>query len=269
VIYRAGKERAALAIIAVLVIAVVTVFALRLAAEDGDTEGEPTVAATQPAQLAQASIGTPAAAEREGYTPEGCWADDARIEPDPEADNVFLFPQWDSAPEMVIDENATYTAVIATNKGEMTFALDTDAAPVTVNNFICLATNGFYDVTPFHRVIAGFMVQGGDPTGTGADGPGYRFADELPGDALDYVKGTLAMANAGEDTQGSQFFIVHDELGDDFPRNYTIFGQLTNGERVLDDIAASAVVPSQQGEPSRPVEFLVITGVTISEAPGS
>jgi cyclophilin family peptidyl-prolyl cis-trans isomerase len=265
----AGKQRAALAIIAVVVITVGTVFALRLATANGDTDGEPRVTATQPARLAQASLGTPIASAREGYTPEGCWADEARIEPDLEADSVFLFPQWESEPEMVIDENAAYTAVIATNKGEMTFELDTEAAPVTVNNFICLATNGFYDVTPFHRVIAGFMVQAGDPTGTGAGGPGYRFADELPGDELDYVKGTLAMANAGEDTQGSQFFIVHDQLGDDFPRNYTIFGQMIDGEGVLDDIADSAVVPSQQGEPSRPVEFLVITGVTILEGSGS
>lgn len=204
-----------------------------------------------------------AAQEEAGaYVPEGCWADDARTD---EAG----FPQWESAPEMVIDEDATYTAIVTTNKGEMTFELNTEAAPNTVNNFVCLVANGFYDITPFHRVIAGFMVQGGDPTGTGTGGPGYRFGDELPGDDLEYVKGTLAMANAGPDTQGSQFFIVHDDLQGGLDKNYTIFGQLTEGEDVLDDIADTPVVASRSGEPSMPAEFLVITNVTIQESTDS
>jgi peptidylprolyl isomerase len=179
------------------------------------------------------------------------------------------FPQWEEAPEMVIDEDATYLATIETNKGEMTFELNTEAAPTTVNNFVCLATNDFYDVTPFHRVIDGFMIQAGDPTGTGAGGPGYRFDDELPGDDLEYTKGTLAMANAGPNTQGSQFFIVDEELGDGLPKDYTIFGQLIEGEEVLDDLADSAVVPSQRGEPSLPAEFVVIKDITITVASGS
>lgn len=210
-----------------------------------------------------------AVAEMESYAPEGCWSDDARIEPDVDAENVVLSPQWESAPEMVIDEGANYYAVISTNKGEMTFELNTEAAPVTVNNFICLAANDYYDVTPFHRVIAGFMVQGGDPTGTGAGGPGYQFEDELPGDDLDYTRGTLAMANAGPDTQGSQFFIVHQDLNGGLAKDYTIFGQMVDGGDVLDDIADTAVVPGPSGEPSMPAEFLVIEDVTIKRASGS
>ncbi|HEV2127432.1 MAG TPA: peptidylprolyl isomerase [Thermomicrobiales bacterium] len=220
------------------------------------------------AVLAMAAGVTDVAAQG-AFEPEGCWSEDERIEPDTEAENVFLFPQWETAPDMVIDEDADYTAVIETNKGDMTFDLNIEAAPVAVNNFICLANNGFYDIVPFHRVIEGFMVQSGDPTGTGAGGPGYRFEDELPGDDLDYTRGTLAMANAGPDTQGSQFFIVHADLPADFPRDYTIFGELVEGEDVLDDIADSAVVPSLQGEPSRPVEFVVIEDITILEESGS
>lgn len=198
----------------------------------------------------------------EAYVPEGCWSENAQT-------GATGFPQWETPPEMVIDENASYTAVIITNKGEMTFELNAEAAPRTVNNFICLAANDFYDITPFHRVIAGFMVQGGDPTGTGTGGPGYRFEDELPGDDLNYVKGTLAMANAGPNTQGSQFFIVHDDLQGGLAKDYTIFGQLTDGEEVLDDIADSAVVAGPGGEPSMPAEFLVIEDITIREASGS
>jgi cyclophilin family peptidyl-prolyl cis-trans isomerase len=179
------------------------------------------------------------------------------------------YPQWDKAPEMVIDEGETYLAVVTTNKGEMTFELNAEAAPETVNNFICLASNGFYDITPFHRVIDGFMIQGGDPTGMGNGGPGYTFGDELPGDDFDYTKGTLAMANAGPDTQGSQFFIVDEDLKGGLPKDYTIFGQMTDGESVLDDLSDSAVVPSQRGEPSVPVEFVVIKSITIQVASGS
>lgn len=198
----------------------------------------------------------------EPFVPDDCWADDAQV-----GDSGF--PQWDEKPQMVIDEDATYLAVVTTNKGEMTFELNTGAAPGTVNNFVCLAANDFFDIVPFHRVISGFMVQSGDPTGTGTGGPGYRFEDELPGDDLDYVKGTLAMANAGPDTQGSQFFIVHADLEGGLAKDYTIFGQLVEGEDVLDDIADSAVIAGPSGEPSFPAEFLVIKNVDVFVAPAS
>jgi len=214
------------------------------------------------AVLSTSGVAAVAQEDADAFVPEGCWSDDARSD---EAG----FPQWDSAPDMVIDEDATYVATVITNKGEMVFELNTEAAPHTVNNFVCLAANGFYDITPIHRVIAGFMVQGGDPTGTGTGGPGYRFEDELPGDDLNYVRGTLAMANAGPDTQGSQFFIVHDDLGDGLEKNYTIFGQMTEGGEVLDDIADTPVIPGRSGEPSMPAEFLVIKEIRIQEVPAS
>jgi cyclophilin family peptidyl-prolyl cis-trans isomerase len=210
--------------------------------------------------------------ETEPYTPEGCWSDDDRVDPNDDSDdedNIVMYAAWEKAPAMVIDEGTTYFAVISTNKGDMTFRLDEDAAPTTVNNFICLASNGYYNVTPFHRVIEDFMVQGGDPTGTGSGGPGYQFDDELPGDDLDYMRGTLAMANAGPDTQGAQFFIVHEDLDGALGKDYTILGQLVEGSDVLDDIADSDVVPSLQGEPSVPVEFLVVKDVSIVIPAGS
>ena len=259
-----GKERAVLAVIAALVIAVGFLGSLLLMDDDSDSTDTPVAPTREVAQNVPTG-GTPVAPAREGFVPDGCWPPAARSTPNPEAENVFLFPQWATAPEMVIDEDATYTATFATNKGEMTFALDPEAAPETVNNFVCLATSGFYDTVPFHRVIQGFMVQSGDPTGTGSGGPGYRFGDELPPEDRAYTRGTLAMANAGPDTQGSQFFIVHEDLGDDFPRNYSIFGELTAGEGVLDEIADTTVVPHIQGEQSRPVEFVVIERIILQE----
>jgi peptidylprolyl isomerase len=208
--------------------------------------------------LAVASIAGVAAQDGEPYSPEGCWSSEPNMDEG--------FPQWDEAPDMVIDEDATYLATITTNKGDMTFELNTAAAPATVNNFICLATNDFYDITPFHRVIDGFMIQAGDPTGTGSGGPGYRFDDELPGDDLDYTKGTLAMANAGPNTQGSQFFICHGGGAARLPKAYTIFGKLSAGQDVLDKIANVQVRPGAGGENSSPVDPPKIESIEITES---
>ena len=109
-------------------------------------------------------------------------------------------------------------------------------APVTVNNFVCLAEDGYFNDTPFHRIVKGFVIQGGDPTGTGSGGPGYKFADEPV--TRDYERGTLAMANAGPNTNGSQFFIVLDDLRGKLPKNYTIFGRVTAGMDVVAPRAA-------------------------------
>lgn len=117
--------------------------------------------------------------------------------------------QYSSPPEMQIDSSKTYTATFVTNRGEMVVDLFADKAPRTVNNFVFLAREGFYDGTTFHRVIADFMVQGGDPTGTGTGGPGYRFEDEFHADLRHSEAGILSMANAGPNTNGSQFFITH------------------------------------------------------------
>jgi cyclophilin family peptidyl-prolyl cis-trans isomerase len=133
-----------------------------------------------------------------------CWTPDQQTE----GDNVAK--QYSQPPAMAIDVNKTYTADIKTNFGTFTVEFYPQDAPNTVNNFVCLANDGYYNNTPFHRIISGFMFQGGDPTGTGAGTPGYRFNDEPIN--KDYVKGTLAMANAGPNTNGSQFFVVLDNL---------------------------------------------------------
>lgn len=141
--------------------------------------------------------------------------------------------QYDNPPEMVIDSSKSYTAVIKTEHGEIRARLLTDVAPNTVNNFVFLAREGFYDGTTFHRVIPGFVAQGGDPTGTGRGGPGYRFPDELS--ETPFVEGILGMANAGPGTNGSQFYLM---LGDapHLTGRYTAFGQVEEGLDVLQSI---------------------------------
>ena len=162
-----------------------------------------------------------------------------------------------------IDPSRTYTAIVDTSAGSMTLDLFASEAPLTVNNFVNLARDGFYEDGQFHRVIRDFMIQGGCPLGTGTGGPGYRFQDEPV--SRKYVKGTLAMANAGPTTNGSQFFIVHGgDVG--LPPNYTIFGMLTDGGEVLDTLANSPVTRSSGGEPSQPTERLSINNITIEES---
>jgi len=173
--------------------------------------------------------------------------------------------QWDAAPQQVIDPAKAYTATIETTAGTIVADLDPQQAPVTVNNFVCLARAGYYDNTPFHRIIRDFMIQGGDPTGTGGGGPGYRFADELPEGETPYRRGTLAMANAGANTNGSQFFIVHQDQPEAFPNNYSIFGQVTQGLEVVDALAAMPVADDGRGEESAPTGEVQIVQVTIAE----
>ena len=163
-----------------------------------------------------------------------------------------------------LDADKTYTATLETNHGKIDVEFFPEDAPNTVNNFVSLANDGYYDGTPFHRIIKGFMIQGGDPTGTGAGGPGYKFADEKV--VKDYEPGTLAMANAGPNTNGSQFFICHADLNGRLPKNYTIFGKVTNGLDVVDAIANVPVRVSRSGEPSDPAEPVVLQSVTVSEA---
>jgi cyclophilin family peptidyl-prolyl cis-trans isomerase len=166
-------------------------------------------------------------------------------------------PQYANPPEMAIDPAKTYTATIETTAGTMTAQLFASEAPRTVNNFVFLANEGFYTDVIFHRVISGFMIQGGDPTGTGSGGPGYRFDDEPV--ARQYLRGTLAMATAGPNTNGSQFFVMHADYP--LPPNYTIFGKLSGGEAVVDAIAGAPT-----GAQDRPVEPVAIKSVTITEA---
>ena len=170
--------------------------------------------------------------------------------------------QYASAPELILDPTKLYFASIRTNHGDLLLELFSAEAPRTVNNFVFLAREGFYEDGNFHRVIKDFMIQGGCPEGTGRGGPGYRFQDEQV--TRPYVKGTLAMANAGPNTNGSQFFIVHGaNVG--LPPNYTIFGMLVEGEDTLDTLANSAVTSGAGGERSSPTERLQIHNVEIHE----
>ena len=151
------------------------------------------------------------------------------------------------------------SATISTDKGDIAVDIFTEGAPKAANNFLDLARKGFYDGVIFHRIVPGFVIQGGDPTGTGRGGPGYQFPDEpFKGD---YYRGTLAMANAGPNTNGSQFFICLADLsGGKLPKNYTIFGQVTKGMDVVDAIAGG-----RTGAQDRPVEPVKIQKVTVAE----
>jgi len=167
---------------------------------------------------------------------------------------------WSAPPEMKIDVNKTYEATITTTKGTIKIDLFAKDAPKTVNNFVFLAKEGFYNDIIFHRVISTFMIQTGDPTGTGRGGPGYKFEDELKSPHK-YEPGIVAMANAGPNTNGSQFFICsgEDSIGLNRTPNYSIFGKVTEGMDVVQKIATSPV----NGE--SPKEKIAIQSVAISE----
>ena len=163
------------------------------------------------------------------------------------------------APEMGIDPAKRYTAKLDTSLGEIVIALDAVKAPKTVNNFVFLALNHYYDGVIFHRIINGFMCQGGDPTGTGRGGPGYRFPDEPVRQR--YQIGSVAMANAGPNTNGSQFFLISGQSGVQLPPQYNHFGQIVKGLEVLDTMQR---VDTDRSD--RPREDVVIQSVTITVA---
>jgi peptidylprolyl isomerase len=165
---------------------------------------------------------------------------------------------FDEPPPMCIDPSMRYSAEMVTSMGTMRIALDPVSAPLTVNNFVFLSRYHYYEGVVFHRVIPGFVLQGGDPTGTGTGGPGYRFADELPKPGR-YELGSLAMANAGPDTNGSQFFIISGPDGMRLPPQYSLFGKVVSG---LDVVATIDRVGSRSGKPDRLVS---IESVTITE----
>lgn len=165
--------------------------------------------------------------------------------------------QWSKAPEMTIDPKKSYTAVLHTGKGDITVQLFADRVPKTVNNFVFLASQGFYNDTIFHRVIANFMVQGGDPTGTGTGGPGYRFGDEFHPSLRHDQPGILSMANAGPNTNGAQFFITHVPTPW-LDNKHSVFGQVTDGMDVL--MAIPPRDPQRRDAPS-----VKLNSITISE----
>jgi len=154
--------------------------------------------------------------------------------------------QWKKPPKMQIDLKKTYRATIETNRGPIELELYPKYAPKTVNNFVFLVQEGFYDGAKFHRVISDFMIQTGDPTGTGSGGPGYQFDDELKTNPLRHETGVISMANAGPNTNGSQFFITENSTGR-LPRHldgkHTIFGEVVEGQNVVVAIANAERVP--------------------------
>jgi cyclophilin family peptidyl-prolyl cis-trans isomerase len=163
-------------------------------------------------------------------------------------------------PEMGIDPSKRYSATMETSLGSIVIALDAARAPKTVNNFVFLAGYHYFDGVIFHRIIGGFMCQGGDPTGTGRGGPGYRFEDELPKPGQ-YELGSVAMANAGPNTNGSQFFIISGPNGVRLPPQYSLFGKVVKG---MDVVEAMQNVATDRSD--RPHEDVVIHSVTVAEA---
>lgn len=186
--------------------------------------------------------------------------------PKPETPTETPTPMsWDSPPAMEIDNAKSYEAEITTSKGTFTIELYAKDAPKTVNNFVFLSKQGFYNNVIFHRIIESFMIQTGDPEGTGRGGPGYSFEDEKT--SYQYEPGIVAMANAGANTNGSQFFICTDEGSTslNMQPNYTIFGKVTDGMDVVKDIAATPVEADIRGEMSSPTETVQIKEIKITE----
>jgi len=168
--------------------------------------------------------------------------------------------RFDGPPPLCIEPARRYTATMQTSKGTVTIALDSASAPKTVNNFVVLSRYHFYDGVTFHRIIPGFVIQGGDPEGTGRGGPGYQFEDELPRPGR-YELGSLAMANAGPNTNGSQFFIISGPAGVRLPPQYSLFGKVVDGMDVVR--AIEAVGTPGQGTPK---ERVTIESITIAES---
>ncbi len=206
-------------------------------------------------KLTQQRVGTNNAPSEVGNVKARTWMS-GQQEPTP---SEARRGQYASEPPLAIDTTRRYSATMATSKGTMVISLDPHMATRTVNSFVFLAREGYFDGIVFHRIIPGFVVQGGDPTGTGTGGPGYRFPDELPPPGR-YEIGSLAMANAGPDTNGSQFFIVSGNQGMQLPASYSLFGKVVSG---LDVLAAIDAAGSRSGKPK---ERVVIESVTIEES---
>jgi len=179
----------------------------------------------------------------------------------PTATPQVLSAESSKEKKMEIDAKKIYYAILKTSMGDIKIELNTKKTPLTSENFITLAQKNFYNNTIFHRVIKDFMIQGGDPLGTGSGGPGYKFNDE-PFEG-EYTRGTVAMANAGPNTNGSQFFIMHKDVP--LPKNYVIFGKVVEGIEVVDKIATSPVTASATGENSKPVTPTKVNTVEILE----
>jgi cyclophilin family peptidyl-prolyl cis-trans isomerase len=229
---------------------------------DDDDSDDVSTATSQPVTsepVTSAAAGAPVT-----VTPETLPAGET---PCPEADGssprVISFGQ---APPTCIEDDVTYTAEVATSHGDFTIELDQEAAPATVNNFVVLARYHYFDNTVCHRAITGFMVQCGDPTGTGSGDPGYEFANENPASNADYTRGAVAMANSGPDTNGSQFFVTTSDSSPSLETSYSLFGQVTDGlDTTIAALDALGSNPAaDNGVP--PSEQIVVESVTITES---
>ncbi len=236
----AARQRAArrrTAITAVVIVALVVGVAALVSGGGGKKKTK--VSSTNTTKSSQDAAGAPTCPNADGTSPRTT--------------------KFSKPPPMCIDVAKRYTAEVATSKGSFTLSLDPKRAPKTVNNFVFLARYHFYDGTPFHRVIPGFVVQGGDPQGTGTGGPGYTIPDEFP-KAGEYKVGSVAMANTGQpNSGGSQFFVVTGDQGVSLPPQYTLFGEVASGMDVVKQIEAL-------GDPSgKPRELVKADKVTIKE----
>ncbi len=220
----------------------------------------PSIAAAAVPDTAAAPSDTKAAAPNTAPAPESSAAASAAGSAGcPKADGSSPpTKKFAAAPPMCIDPAKTYRATVETGKGSFTITFDAKKAPVTVNNFVFLARFHFYDGSGFHRVVPNFVIQGGSGDGQGGGGPGYAFQDELP-QAGEYKIGSIAMANAGANTNDSQFFVITGANGAALPPSYSLFGAVTQG---MDTVNAIAALGTGDGPPSEPV---AITKVTIQE----
>jgi cyclophilin family peptidyl-prolyl cis-trans isomerase len=250
---RRREQRKRLAIVvftAVLLVLGVSVFVRG----DGGQNVATTNSSTTPARKPVSLTSVPAGATVTGDTP--CPNADGSSQ----RTTTFAKP-----PPMCIVASRNYTAEMLTTKGKITIALDPKAAPKTVNNFVVLARYHYFDGIPFHRIIPGFVVQGGDPQATGSGGPGYRIEDELPKPGS-YKLGSVAMANSGANTNGSQFFIVTGDAGINLEPKYSLFGTVTDGMDAVRAIEAIGTPATPTDPGGQPTEAVTISSVTIKES---
>ena len=234
----------------------------------GGSDDNSTVAANSSSSTTLASTTTTLPAGTVSIEPPAPGATISSDTPCPKADGSEpRTTTFAKAPPMCIDASKTYTAKVTTNKGAFTITLDPKAAPNTVNNFVVLARYHYYDGVPFHRIISGFVIQGGDANGPilGNGGPGYSFADELPTGSPAYAIGDLAMANSGANTNGSQFFVITGAQGASLPAQYSKFGKVTDGLDVVNAIGA-LVTNNPAGTPPTTTDLVTMTSVTITES---
>jgi cyclophilin family peptidyl-prolyl cis-trans isomerase len=253
---RKGLRYGLIAVGALLAVVVLVFVASRVTDDGGD---DATVDTSGADAGAAASGDDPATGDTTGTAAETTVATTVAADPAdcPPVEGTETAEQsFDAPPPMCLEPGVQYDAVVETNMGEFTIALDQEQAPNTVNNFVFLSRNLYYDDTICHRIIPEFVVQCGDPTGTGTGGPGYTFADELPEEG-EYQIGSVAMANSGPDTNSSQFFIITGEQGAALPPAYSLFGEVIDGFDTTVLAMEAAGTPS--GEPTEPVEIISVT----------